>query len=160
MREKHEHIQKNSKVLLDPNIINSQTNIQHINFDYTLYAVKLNYTEADAKQHYMCTTLIPALVLRGETTNDIMGMSYTGKIELLQTYLMNEEYLSYIFTAIDKSNTTRDAALVLIEQCIPCSLHMDLQVTEKLIKILFQEGLNKCNDYKDFVLNVEDFINN
>ena len=135
LREKHEHIQKNSKVLLDPNIINSQTNIQHINFDYKLYAVKVNNTEAYAKQHYIRTTLLPQLVLRGEKTNEIMGMLYTGKIELLQTYLMNKEYLSYIFTAIDKSNTTRDAALVLIEQCIPCYLHMDLRVTEKLIKM-------------------------
>lgn len=160
LREKHEHIQKNSKVLLDPNIINSQTNINHINFDYTLYAAKENNTEAYAKQHYMRTTLIPELKLRGEKTNDIMGMSYEGMIELLQTYLMNEEYLSYIFTAIDKSNTTREAALVLIEQCIPCSLHMDLRITEKLIKMLLQEGLNKCDDWKNFASNVQDFINN
>lgn len=60
--------------------------------------------------------------------NEIMSFSYTGKTDLLRIYLIKEEYLSFIFTAIDKSKTTREAALALIEQCIPCSLHMDLQI--------------------------------
>ena len=40
LREEHEYIKKESKVLLDPNIINSQLNINHINFDYKLYAAR------------------------------------------------------------------------------------------------------------------------
>ena len=38
LREEYEHIKKESNVLLDPNIVNSQLNINHINFDYKLYA--------------------------------------------------------------------------------------------------------------------------
>ena len=49
LREEHEYIKKESKVLLDPNIINSQLNINHINFDYKLYAVQAKVTETFAK---------------------------------------------------------------------------------------------------------------
>ena len=85
----------------------------------------------------MCTTLLPELKLRAIDINEIIGMSYAGKIELLQTYLIKEEYLSYIYTTLDKSRTTRDSALVLIEKFIPCSLHLDLQITEKNFQSYF-----------------------
>ena len=160
LREQHEYILKKSEVILDPNVVNSHLNMKHINFDYKLYAENAQITETVAKQQFMRTVLIPELELRDEDRNEIMGLSYTGKIELLQTYLIKEEYLSFIFTAIDKSKTTREAALVLIEQCIPCSLHMDLRITEKSIKKLLQEGLNDCINNNDFVSTIENFINN
>ena len=37
LREQHEHIKKESKVILDPNIVNSYLNMNQINFDYKLY---------------------------------------------------------------------------------------------------------------------------
>ena len=145
---------------MDPNVVNSHLNMKHINFDYKLYAENAQITETVAKQQFMRTVLIPELELRDEDRNEIMGLSYTGKIELLQTYLIKEEYLSFIFTAIDKSKTTREAALVLTEQCIPCSLHIDLQITEKSIKYLLQEGLNDYINNNNFVSTIENFINN
>ena len=57
-------------------------------------------------------------------------------IERLQKNLIKEEYLAFIFKAIDNSNITRDTALISIEQCILYSLHIDLRKTEKFIKIL------------------------
>ena len=160
LREEHEYIKKESKVILDPNIINSQLNINHINFDYKLYAVQSDISETNAKHLYMRTTLLPELRLRSKDINEVMSMSYAGKIELLQTYLIKEEYLSYIYLTLDKSKTTRDAALVLIEQCIPCSLHLDIRITEKTFKCLLQDGLNECVDKNEFIQKIEDFINN
>lgn len=160
LREKHEYIQNQSKVILDPNHVNSHLNIHHINFDYKQYAANLKITKKIAKQEYMRTTLLPELKLREKDMNDVMNLSYTAKIELLQVHLIKEEYLSYIYTTLDKSRTTREAALVLIEQCIPCSLHLDLRITEKTFKVLLQEGLNKCENNNDYIKKIEDFINN
>ena len=101
-------------------------NINHINFDYKLYAAQSQITETDAKHQYMCTTLPPELKLISKDINEFMSMSYAGKIESLQSYIIKEDYLSYIYTTLDKSKTTRDISLVLIEKCIPCSLHLDL----------------------------------
>ena len=38
LREQHEHIKKERNVILNPNIVNSYLNMNHINFDYKLYA--------------------------------------------------------------------------------------------------------------------------
>ena len=64
---------------------------------------------------------------------------------------MKEEYLSYIHTKLDKSRTTKEAAIVLIEQFIPCSLHLNLIITEKTFKVLLQEGLNNCENKNNFM---------
>ena len=82
--------------------------------------------------------LLPELYLRGEKQEDILPLSYASKKERLYAYLIKEEYLSFIFTAIEKSNTTRDAALVIIGKCILCSLHIDLRITEKLSSYYFK----------------------
>ena len=108
----------------------------HIDYDYQHHAASAKIDENVAKQNYMRTILLPELYLRGEKEKDIFSLLYSSKKERLYTYLIKEEYLSFIFTAIEKSNTTRDAALVIIEQCIPCSLHIDLRITEKLVKSL------------------------
>ena len=110
-----EYIQKQSKVILDPNHVNSHLNIHHINFDYKQYAANLKTTKKIAKQEYMRTTLLPELKLREKDMNDVMNLSYTAKIELLQVHLIKEEYLSYIYRTIKNFRTTREAELVLIE---------------------------------------------
>ena len=91
----------------------------------------------------MRNMLLLELYFRGEKKEDILPLWYASKKERLYIYLIKEGYLNFIFTAIEKSNTTRDAALVIIEQCIPCSLHIDLRITEKLVKSLLQDSLNK-----------------
>ena len=63
----------------------------------------------------MRTTLFPEPKLREKDINDIISIGYIGEIELLQTYLIKEEYLSYIYTTLEKYITNREAALVLIE---------------------------------------------
>ena len=99
----------------------------------------------------MRTTLLPELILREKDMNDVMNLSYREKIELLQVYLLKEEYLSYTYTTLDKSRTTKEAALVLIEQCIPCSLYLDLRIIEKTFKVILQEGLSNCENKNYFM---------
>ena len=135
-------------------------NINYINFDYKLYTTQSQITKTDTKHQYMHTNLLPELKLRSKDINEVMGILYAGKIELLSTYLIKEEYLSYIYITLDKSKTTKDAALVLIEQYIPCSLHLDLRITEKTFKCLLQDGLNECVDKNNFIKKIKDFINN
>ena len=108
----------------------------------------------------MRTTLLPELQLREKDINDVMNMLYIGKIELLQICLIKEEYLSYIYTKFDKSRTNREAVLVLIEECIPCSLYLGLKITEKTFKVLLQQGLNECENKNDFIKKIENFMNN
>ena len=79
----------------------------------------------------MHTSLFPELKLREKDINNIMSMLYTGKIELLQTYLIKEEYLSYIYMTLDKFRTTKEASLLLIKQFISYSLNLYLWITEK-----------------------------
>ena len=74
----------------------------------------------------MHTSLFPELKLREKDINNIMSMLYTGKIELLQTYLIKEEYLSYIYMTLDKFRTTKEASLLLIKQFISYSLNLYL----------------------------------
>ena len=59
--KKHKELCKKSKVLLDPNLINCQTNINHIDFDSSLTSEETNVPVRDLKLKFMSKILIPEL---------------------------------------------------------------------------------------------------
>ena len=90
-------------------------NPNHIDYDYQRHADNAKIDENLAKQNYLRNILLSKLYLRGEKADDILHLSFSLKKERFHAYLIKEEYLTFIFTTIEKSNTTRDAALVIVE---------------------------------------------
>ena len=90
-------------------------NPNHIDYNYQHYATNTKIDENVAKQNYMRNILLPELYLRGKKEEYIFPLSFSSKNERIYAYLIKEEYLTFIFIAIDKSNTTRDATLFIIE---------------------------------------------
>jgi len=61
--EKYKELCKKLKVLLDPNLINCQLNMNYINFNLALILEETNVSERDLKLKFMIKVLIPELKL-------------------------------------------------------------------------------------------------
>jgi hypothetical protein len=58
-------------------------------------------------------------------------------------YLMVEQQLKLISEAVARGVIRKDAALMLIEQSIPCIMHLENRVGEKLITVLLAMGAER-----------------
>ena len=85
---------KESEVLLDPKVINSNLNMKHINLDYKLYAIQAVVSKTLAKQEYIRTTLIPELELREKDRNN-NNKSSLENIENLEPVGQENKYGQY-----------------------------------------------------------------
>ena len=74
--------------------------------------------------------------------NEISMLNFEGKRQMLKKYLIEEAHIDYVLVALERSRSTKDAALIIVEQAIPCVLHMNMRITEKFVSLLLQEGLN------------------
>jgi len=70
----------------------------------------------------------------------------TSRRNRLLPYLMLEQKLALIKEAISGTREGKDSALILIKQAIPCIMHMENRVGEKLITILIHIGAAKFQD--------------
>jgi hypothetical protein len=61
----------------------------------------------------------------------------------LRQYLMVEQQLKLISEAVARGVIRKDAALMLIEQAIPCIMHLENRVGEKLITVLLAMGAER-----------------
>jgi hypothetical protein len=61
----------------------------------------------------------------------------------LKNHLMVEEQLQCIKEAILRTEEGKDAALMLIKQAIPCIMHLENRVGEKIIMMLLSIGANR-----------------
>ena len=72
--EKYKELCKKSKVLIDSNLINCQTNINKIDFDLSLLSEETNFPKRDLKLKFMSKILILELYL--QIDNEIIYTKY------------------------------------------------------------------------------------
>ena len=65
-----------SNAILNPNLANTATNINHIDFDPEVYAAAHNIADLQVKQLYTQNTLYPELLLRNLHPREILSLSY------------------------------------------------------------------------------------
>ena len=79
---------------------------------------------------------------------------------MLKNLLLDEKFKKFVINVIKRSKSTRDAALIIVEQAIPCSLHLNMRITEKFVKMLLQTGMNHNIEQQTVWIGViEEFIN-
>ena len=93
--EKHKELCKKLKVLLDPNLINYQSNMNHINFDLALTSEETNVPERDLKLKFMIKVLIIELKLRIDNKL-IFTMNFESKRNKLRSFLQEEKHINHI----------------------------------------------------------------
>ena len=149
-----------SKVLLNPSVANAAVNINHIDFDPDAHAAAHNITDLQAKQIHTQNTMYPELLLRNLHPREILSLSYQQKRNKLREFLVDESFLSNLTLLLTKTNNTRDATLMIVEKAIPCTLHMNMRITGKIVKCLLQEGLNESINKNSFKEQINTYFNN
>ena len=144
---RHKDLCEKSKVLLDPNLINCRSNVNHIDFDPALTSDETNVAERDLKLKFMRKVPIPELKLRMDESS-IYNMNFETKLNKLKSLFQEEKCISHIILTIEQFASNRSAAMVLTEYVLLCMLHMNMRDLEKFVKLLLQEGLNyNVNEY-------------
>ena len=131
-----------SKIEFDANVINRFVNMNHIDFSPNLYAETTNESMNAIKRKYLQKIILPEFNMRNIPLTDILPLSFEEKRQRLRKILLKEKFQSDMLFTINRADLTREAALILIEQAIPCSLHMNMRITEKFVKMLLQSGIN------------------
>ena len=104
--------------------------------------------------------LIPELLLRGESQQEVHSMNYQSKINKLKNYSNEEKYMSYILNVLETSTSVIEAALALVEQAVPCILHSDMIITENFVKLIIQQGINfYIDERQSYVEELETLMN-
>lgn len=79
---------------------------------------------------------------------------------MLKGLLLDEKFKALVIKSVKRSNSTREVALIIIEQEIPCSLHMNTRIMEKFVKMMLQSGINNnINSFNEWITQIEQFVN-
>ena len=97
---------------------------------------------------------------------------FKDKVLKLKNYLLESKIIKNLRDAIDRYDMTSDDYLFAIEKAIPCVLHLENRINEKIITIIIVEGLRnrtsgresdkyvkKSNTYLTMVLCVKRMVN-
>lgn len=125
-----------SKMESDSNIIGKNLDINHIDFSPRTYCDKRNINKSRIKQQYLQKIIIPELDLQGKQFSETLLLLFENKRQMLKNLLLDEKYKKIIINVVKRSKSTRDAVLIIMEQAIPCCLHINMRITEKFVKIL------------------------
>ena len=121
---RYDAIAAKTKLITDPAIIGRLTNPHHI--DFVLTPTSLNS---------FGTFLLSELNLR--------SLDITGSIEVRRTRLQEactvENRLRVIREALARDDQTREGMMILLEQAIPCVLHLENRVGEKIVMMLLRD---------------------
>jgi hypothetical protein len=129
----YKEIMAQSKIVYNPTEINRFGNKYNIDFDY-------NGEENDDMDIIFFNSLVnDELILRKLPT---YGSLNERRNRLLQ-FLRTEQRLAGIHDAITRTTEGKEAALMLIKQAIPCIMHMENRVGEKVITMLLSVGAER-----------------
>jgi hypothetical protein len=82
----------------------------------------------------------------------------------LRGHLLVEQRLASIRAAIKRSRLGKEAALILIKQAIPCIMHLENRVGEKLLSLLLSQGAiryqkdRNCSSLDGYVQAVQNIV--
>jgi hypothetical protein len=148
-------VKKRTKVLYDPTDLTRETNVYNI--DYIPSGATLD--EERANRSFFSNLLVSELQLR---KLPLFG-GLEDRRERLKALLKVEQQLDIIMQAISRGKEGEEAALMLISQAIPCIMHLENRVGEKIITVLLVRATEKCQNGRTigatFLKNVQDLVN-
>jgi len=127
-RQSYEDIRHSSKITYDPTDLNSSTNPLNIDF----IPSGNNPQECRISRQNFSNLLSAELELRGIS---VYG-SLDDHRERLRRFLIVEADMDHVMQSISRGEEGKDAALLLIAQVIPCIMHLENRVGEKLFTVL------------------------
>jgi len=151
-------IKNNTKIIYDPCDPLKETNKDNIDF------IPTGSTDEQLVQANMYFSQLLNAELR------LRGLSLSGTREdrrnRLKARLKVEQQLSIISQAVERGVIGKEAALMLIEQAIPCIMHLENRVGEKLITVLLAMGAERfqrqrgTKSLKRYVSSIQHLVNN
>jgi hypothetical protein len=131
----YENIKRNTKIIYDPCDITRESNRFNIDF------IPSGESEEERLQSLSFFSNLLTTELR------LRKLQLYGSLEerqnRLKQYLKLEEKLQMIAQAISRGAEGKEAALILIMQAIPCIMHLENRVGEKLITVLLSMGAER-----------------
>ena len=136
-------------IKLAPEEIFASTDITNIDFEprnreeIHAFSNKLNYNLALLK-----------LPTRG---------NMSSRRELLREHLLSLKQMKLVQMVVNEYGVSLEKAMILVEMAIPCILHMENCVGERILKLLLIEGVNEHDSDKqaqeELIQNVQDTVN-
>ena len=157
----HDKLCSEKKVISDPNIFSCHTNMLNVDFYPAICSENMSDSIVLIKQSYNQSILTLELLRRGLSSNTISTMNFEAKA-VIEKYLIEEKHIDYILLALERTRSTKDVTLIIVEQTIHCVLHFNMRITENCVRLLLQEGLNKFYDTierDNCKLAADDFMN-
>ena len=122
---RYDAIAAKSKIITDPAIIGKMVNPHHIDYN------ALTPSSRNAFGSFLLLEL------------HIRSLDILGSVEVRRTQLREvckvEDRLRVIRDALVPDNLTREGMMILLEQAIPCVLHLENRVGEKIVTMLLRD---------------------
>jgi hypothetical protein len=131
----YEEVKRASKIVYDPTDITREINCYNIDF----------IPRGDTDQELRDSQIFFSNLLSSELR--LRKLPLFGALEdrrhRLKNLLKVEQQLDIITQAISRGQEGKEAALMLISQAIPCIMHLENRVGEKLITVLLARAAEK-----------------
>ena len=157
-------------LLFDPSMHNKFSNPYHIDFDH------VNYNNLEEQESNNDVVLKDVQVFRDLINSEYSKIRmplinpktksiycFKDKVLKLKNYLLESKIIKNLRDAIDRYDMTSDDYLFAIEKAIPCVLHLENRINEKIITIIIVEGLRNRTSGREldkYVKNIEHLFNN
>jgi hypothetical protein len=128
-------VQSKTKLTYDPCDLNKDNNMYNIDY------IPIGATEDESMEArtFFSNLLSSELRLRGLPQNG----NLEERRERLRAHLKVEQRIKLISDAVARGKEGAEAALILLSQAIPCIMHLENRVGEKLITILLAMGAER-----------------
>lgn len=153
----YDEVQRRTKIIYDPCDVTREANKYNVDF-IPNGASDDNVLQA---RMFFSNLLTSELSLRKLPVHGTLEERRTR----LKDHLKVEQMLKLISQAISRGQEGKEAALMLIEQAIPCIMHLENRVGEKLITILLSLGAEKfqrqrgVKNLSRFAANIQHIVN-
>ena len=130
-----EEVADKTEMSFDPSVTNQTSNSRHIDFDFA---------QADhALRTAFCAQIKKEFDLRGWSSLSYDGslMTVKQKVAKLKDSLMNGRSVKVLRDSIKRIEDEQDGFLFGLDKAVPCILHMENRVNEKLVGMTLLEGL-------------------
>ncbi len=131
----YHEIQRQTKIIYDPCDVTRESN----RFNIAFIPIGASDEETMHAMMFVSNLLTKELNLR---KLPLHGNLEARRNRLLQK-LKVEKLLQMITLAVSRGQEGKEAALILIEQALPCIMHMENRVGEKLITVILSMGAER-----------------
>ena len=138
---------KQSKMFLADGSMNETNNICCIDFEFL---------SCSAEQREEFSSLVDKeLMIRGVADEVLMG-KLVNRVSALRSFLKTEDRLKYLR---EQTEVTYEDAMILLEEAIPCILHLRNRTGEKMVKEILKLGIELRNNEKNKINVMAESVN-